>query len=132
MKLDREKRIEEIVRNKYIVTVYTMEGDADDYHSFDNHFPASKLEELKEFIIYCEVLKRQYPNGRGGGDDYDFTFFDLHFSEEWNYSEYCDSYDSMEGYKVIFFDATGVSYDVIVKLDEEDYMEIKSYGVLKH
>lgn len=61
----------------YIITVNTMEGDADDYHSFTMTFREDQIEELKERIIQCEVLSLAYPNGRGGYDGYDeLDFFE--------------------------------------------------------
>lgn len=131
MTLLKGKQEKDIIESGYTLTIETMEGDADDYHQFELFFEEDAVEELKQHIIWCEVLARQYPNGMGGCDSYDFDFFDEHFSEEWFYSEHCDSYDSFDGYDIVFTDEAGVDFDIDVIFTEEELAEIASYGILE-
>lgn len=113
----------------YIITVNTMEGDADDYHSFNLTFREDQIEELKERIIQCEVLSLAYPNGRGCYDGYDeLDFFEKNFSDGWYCYEGC--WDSFDGYSVVYYDENSKKFNVNVSLSKEDEAKINSYPVL--
>lgn len=131
MKLNIGDKVEKNLNvNCYWVISETMTGDANDYHTIEAHFGAENMDELKEYIIYCEVLKRQYPNGRGGGDSYSsLPFFEDYFLEDWFWDNY-GSEDSFLNYTVTYFDENGVEYDVNVELTDEDKKEIEKYGIL--
>ena len=132
MELKHYKSKQEKIKSKYVIDVCTIEGDADGYNNFDIIFDEKDIEELKKVIIYCEVLERQYPNGRGGYDTYNsLDFFSKYFDAKWNYAYDGEIQDSMEGYKVWYYDAAGEKFSVQVTLSEEDLEFIKSFGVLR-
>lgn len=108
----------------YEVTIETMEGDADDYHSIE--ITAETEDELRDIIIHCEIMKRCYPNGRGGGSDYDYIgpYFDKYFSD--NLSCKDSVQDAIEDYEIVFHDTEGKQYSVKIELDEEMKEEIKN------
>jgi len=114
----------------YRINVETMEGDADDWHNFD--IDIKDEETLKEVIIYCEVMAKQYPHGRGGGNDYydHLDFFDEWFNDEWFYED-GEWMDSWENYSVSYFDENGVEMKVNVTLEQEDIDKINQYEVRK-
>lgn len=113
----------------YVLTVETMEGDADDYHSFSMTFREDQIEELKERIIQCEVLSLAYPNGKGGYHGFDeLDFFEEHFSDDWYCYECC--LDSFAGYSVVYYDEHSKKFNVDVGLSKEDKAKINSYPVL--
>ena len=117
---------------KYVIEVKTMEGDADGYNKFDIGFDSKDLDEVKKVICYCEVLLRQYPNGRDGYDTYNsLDFFSYYFDADWNYAYDGEIQDSMDGYKVWYYDETGEKFSVQISLSEEDLEFIKSFGVLR-
>lgn len=130
MEFKYNESIEIAPKSRYIIEVYTMEGDADDYHSFSMTFREDEIEELKERIIQCEVLSLAYSNGKGGYDDYyELDFFEEHFSDDWYCYEGC--WDSFDGYSVVYYDENSKKFNVDVSLSEEDKDKIKSYPVLK-
>ena len=55
------------LNNVFVFEINTMEGDADDYHSFNLN--VEKEKDVKKLIIYCNVLEKSYPNGKGGDDE---------------------------------------------------------------
>lgn len=127
----KKSKLEKQPVSKYIINVQTMEGDGDGYNAFNLTFDEKDIEEVKKVIIYCEVLKRQYPNGRGGCDDYALDFFDEYFNDDWNYTYDGQIQDSMEDYDVYYYDENSVKYDVSVELSPEDIVKIESYGILR-
>lgn len=132
MELKHYKSKQEKIKSKYVIDVCTMEGDADGYNNFDIIFDEKDIEELKKVIIYCEVLERQYPNGRGGYDTYNsLDFFSYYFDADWNYAYDGEIQDSMEGYSVYYYDENGEKFDVMITLSDEDIATIESYGILK-
>lgn len=132
MELKHYKSKQEKIKSKYVIDVCTMEGDADGYNNFDIIFGEKDIEELKKVIIYCEVLERQYPNGRGGYDTYNsLDFFSYYFDAKWNYAYDGEIQDSMEGYSVYYYDENSEKFDVMITLSDEDRTTIESYGILK-
>ena len=129
MEFLKEKSKVESIKSKYQVDVSTMTGDADDYHEFSVLFDENQIRDLQQYIIYCEVLQKQYPNGRGGCDDYELDFFEEYFSDDWYNYEGME--DSMEDYDVYYYDENSVKYDVSVELSPEDILKIESYGILR-
>lgn len=129
MEFLKEKSKVESIKSKHQVVVSTMTGDADDYHEFSVLFDENQISSLQQYIIYCEVLQKQYPNGRGGYDDYELDFFEEYFSDDWY--KYEGMEDSMEDYDVYYYDEDGIKYDVSVELSPEDIVIIESYGILR-
>lgn len=118
-------------KSAYEVTIDYMIGDADGWNTSTKLF--TDMEELKQFIIWCEVLALQYPDGRGGCDNYgDLPFFEEHFEDEWSCSNDGDEEDSFDGYAVKYYDQTGQAFSTSIVLDDEDKKEIASYGVLNY
>ena len=119
-------------KKRFRISVDTMTNDADGYNSFTLGFPDNPKgkEEFKEVIRYCEVMQKQYKNGRGGGDGfYDhLDFFEEYFSEEWYY-EYGEYMDSWDGYRLSYFDQTGKEFKIEKTLSNEDIEIIDSYEV---
>lgn len=119
-----------LIKNMWSIEIETMEGDADDYHRFSLEF--EEIEDFKKCLIQCEVLDKQYPNGRGGGDDYnDLDFFEEVFDELWHYA--CDGQfaDSMDGYVPFYYNAAGDKLTVDIEFSKEDSDIINEYGVMK-
>ena len=108
--------------NYYEVTVNTMEGDADDYHSIE--ITAETEDELRDIIIHCEIMKRCYPNGRGGYDDYIGPYFDKYFSDDLFCNEGIQ--DAITDYEIVYHDTKGNQYSVEIELDDEMKEEIKN------
>ena len=122
-------------KNEYLLEITTMTGDADDYHTISKYFKDEN--ELKQAIIYCEVLGKQYPGGMWGGADYnhlnffkegEYEYDDLF--EDWFYDDYGDP-DQYKYYKVYYFDNDSKKFKVQVELDEEDTKEIEKYPIKK-
>jgi len=116
----------------YRIKVDTMTGDADGYNDFNIDLPDSITGrvELKNVIIYCEVLAKQYRNGRGGGTGYydHLDFFDEWFEEEWYYEE-GEYMDDFEDYSIFYFDLDGKEFNVSAYLSEQDMKDVDSYEV---
>lgn len=132
MTLTKTRKAVQNPKSIYRIKIQTMEGDADGWNYFDINFPDQpNRDKLFEVLRYCEVLKRQYPNGRGGGSGFydSLDFFDMWFNELWNYVE-GEYMDSMSKYSLVYFDQTGSEFDVEIKFDEDDIKIIESYGVL--
>lgn len=129
MELNFSKIKEQNPKNIYRFTINTMEGDADDYHSFE--IDVNSLKEAKEMIIYCEVMSKQYKkNGRGGGSGfYDhLDFFDEFFDNEWHYED-GEWMDSWEDYSLVFFNKNGEKFRTSITFTDEDKAIIDSYEV---
>lgn len=120
-------------KNMFVIDIETMEGDADDEHHIEIHCESE--EELRDVIIHAEVMKKCYPSGRGGGDDYTGPYFEKYFAD----SIYCNDWshtDSIEDYSIVHYDENGIMRHVVVDFDEEMIEEInhpkmKEYD-LKH
>ena len=128
MEFLKEKTKVQTIKSKYQVVVDTMTGDGDDYHNFSVLFDENQISDLQQYIIYCEVLQNQYPNGRGGYDDYKLDFFEEYFSDDWYNYEGME--DSMEDYSVYYYDEDGIKYNIKVVLSKEDIKVIDSFGIL--
>lgn len=113
-------------KNVYIVTVVTMEGDADDYHSFK--LKAKTIEELRELIIGLTILCAAYPNGQGGFDTYCGEFYEKYVSEKLFSYEGMD--DSIESFSVEYINEDGEKFDVEYEMDDEMKNRINSYDGL--
>ena len=99
----------------YVVTVDTMEGDADDYHEFE--ITTESTDELKEIIIGMSILANAYPNGRGGCDEYCGKFYEEYVSGElYNYEGFNDS---IQSFSVKYYNEKGKEFDVQYTIDEE-------------
>jgi hypothetical protein len=104
----------------YVLTVHTMEGDADDYHQFDIYLTK---EQLPQYVIALEVIGKTYPNGRGGSDNYAGPHWEL-VSDNWNWSGMCDCEDSYDGYSLVYNTGDGTELPVTVILSEKDKQQI--------
>lgn len=119
-------KIEKLIKkdintNCYVIKVKTMQGDADDYHSFEL-IPINE-NELRNMIIHLEIITRCYPNGRGGYDTYVGKYAKKYFDDLYNYE---GMEDQIESYEIIYYDENGTIYDVEITLDEDMINEIKN------
>lgn len=114
-------------RNKpkaaYIIDIETIEGDMDDEHHME--WEIEDEAELRDIIIHAEVMKKCYPNGRGGTNDYVGPYFEKYFKDEINYDRYGFS-DSFRYYTVIYRNDQGQKVDVKIEMDEEMIEEINN------
>jgi hypothetical protein len=126
--------------NTYFVKIETMTGDADDYHTlnvefnekFVNQYVDDKDYNLRNCIIACEILAKQYPRGCGGCDTYDgLPYWDVFFADddEWHYDCNCDRRDTFSSYEVFFYNENGIKHKVEVEFDDEMKAEIDSAEV---
>lgn len=58
--IKRKPKIEKEIVPHYWLTVTTMTGDADDYHTLLD-FQFDDVSELRRMIVACEVMSRHYP-----------------------------------------------------------------------
>lgn len=127
-------------RNKYFVECEAMFGDADGEATvIVGGFLKGRDEEvLEDFLLTCERLSNAYPNGRGGGDEYNHVegfnrWFQVESLErdEWDSlpevvqilsADWVMEPDGMghhatfEGYEVFYYDENGVKFNVAVEL----------------
>ena len=126
-KLKKEKQI----KNCFVLSFTTMQGDADDYHYFKFIVEKKDKKKLRRLIIYANVLLKSYPHGKGGYDDFSkLSFFEDWFSDEWyNYEGFVDS---MESFSIDFIDKKGGTHSVSYELSKKDKKTIDSYPVLTY
>lgn len=113
-------------KNHYLIKVNTMEGDADDYHSFT--LRASTIEELRELIIGLTLLTLAYPRGRSGLDDYIGKFYEEYISE--NLYSRSGVNDSITSFKVLYFNDDAEEFSVDYELDDDMIGRINSFDGL--
>jgi hypothetical protein len=114
----------------YHLTVETMEGDADDYHEIEFDFCDNEegLKELSKYVIACEVLKKSYPHGRGGDDNYVGKYFEIFSSDGdtvWPTDCNSDCQDTFEDYEIIYNDGEGRECEVDIELDDVEKKEVE-------
>lgn len=123
MKILLSEKANEKPKNIYVIDIETMEGGADDEHHIVWH--VKDVEELRDMIIHTEVMMKCYSNGRGGGDEYVGPYFEKYFQD----SISCDDYgytDSIESYKIVYYDKNGNEFNVQIEMDDEMKEEIKN------
>lgn len=127
----------------FVFKIETMIGDADGYDSIVLEGFKKDCEESKKMMVdlvnTLNGMLKAYPNGRCGGDDYDHVDgFNRWFAEDlldeleewyeslsnfeksiydqaqWPYNPYGDSQQSIESYKIFYYDEFGNEYDVSV------------------
>lgn len=117
------------VKNVYIVTVDTMTGDADDYHSFK--IEASSIDELREIIIGLCILVKAYPNGRGGYDEYCGTFYDKYIADKlFSYEGIHDTIEETDKFDVSYYDENAKHFNVEYEMDPEMIERINNFDGL--
>jgi hypothetical protein len=101
----------------FVVTVYTMQGDAADEHEFKIYLEGE--DELKKCILGCETLNLCYPDGKSGYEYFDHClYWDDFFDESWYHSpDGCT--DSFEDYSVTYFNKKGLQFDCHITMDED-------------
>ena len=120
MKITMEKQ-KDCPKQGYELIITTMSGDADDYHKLNFHCGMNE-ETLRTYIIAAEILKKTYPHGRGGCDDYEGEYWEL-FSYDWYHNE--GMQDSMDTWKVIYHGGNGFEFNCDITLEEADKEEIE-------
>ena len=120
MEITISKDKDDFPEEGYELIVYTMEGEADDYHDFSMIYTGDEsLPELKEDILSLEVLAKTYPHGRGGDDDYIGPHFEK-FADPWNCEEHQGYQDSFENYELWYHDGNGGRFTCEIELDKDD------------
>lgn len=120
----------------YVVEIETMYGDADGYGQIviGGFKPAQDEAHMVDLLDTLDRMGGAYPNGRGGGDDYNHVegferWFSIEnipkdeyeklpetiksLSTDWEYSP--DGYGfqaSYEGYDIFFYDISGKKFKV--------------------
>lgn len=115
---------------EYTLTIKTYIGDADGLQSFILSFDSYRdLDKLKDTLLFLEVVKRQYPNGRGSKDNFfHLPFFDRTFQGSWpSFEGY--GLDSYESHQLTYTCPDGIVYLCEHTFTESELSEIISYGV---
>lgn len=127
----------EIKKPKYI-NVYKfylrfMIGDADGY-AYETLYVSPDNKHIERFITFLDDCEKAYPHGRGGGDKYNYNRVvpewevfcgdddltkgdkDLKkFRFEWPYEPHGCYQTTFDGYKITYFNADGVEFEVKVE-----------------
>lgn len=128
MKLEIGKQCKDIIkyRNKFVIRVETMEGDADDEHEFELAFKPNETDKILRTIICLERCRNEYLSGKGGYDDYwHIPDFEELLSEEW--FSYEGTQDSFEEWYLTFFDENGTEFNVKSKFTKEEKHQFSHY-----
>ncbi|MDF2534011.1 MAG: Phi14:2 [Bacillales bacterium] len=99
----------------YELVVRVMHGDAD---HFDNlTFIAETQSEVKQYINLFDNMLNEYPNGRGGGDNYyHIEGFDKLLESDWPWDVTDeDSQAGIKSYKVYYYDEDSKKFEVKIK-----------------
>ncbi|MNJ90173.1 hypothetical protein D3C87_77670 [compost metagenome] len=101
--------------NIYEVKVAIMHGDGDHYN--DINFQSKNEEEIIQFIDLFDRMIKEYPHGRGGGDNYDhLDNFEKLTKESWPWDITSDdTHASIQGYDVFYYNELGIKHQVEVK-----------------
>lgn len=109
-------------RDKFVVTVNFMYGDADGSGSEEIEFDKNQEPELIDFLNFLGRCAAAYPGGRGGSDDYDhIEGWDKWVNEEthdetlpwleWQHDPTCDGATaSFRGASVVWYNTEGVKF----------------------
>ena len=123
MNLKTTSRIEPKYKDKYVMLINTMEGDADDYHTMEFYFSKSRLKKLRQMIVAVTVLSLCYPNGRGGQDDYVGRYARLFLEDLYVEPSYGIT-DTIQDFSVVYYDKNGGVFNVDIDYDEKMVEEI--------
>ena len=85
------------VKNGFYLTVETMTGDADDYHTFTLSFEKN-LKELEDAVNILNTAERTDPNFY-----VDILGFSEMFRKDWHYSFFYNRYSSFENYEITYY-----------------------------
>lgn len=105
----------------YRVSLLFMIGDADGYSDAVVDFPESDIAIIEKFIDFLNRCKTAFPGGRGGTRRYSYSvnipdyndFVDKYL--EWPSEPYGDIEQTLESYKVTYFNEKGVEYEVKIE-----------------
>lgn len=133
-----ETLVKQEVKNGYYLECKFMIGDADGYEKEIYHIES---EYLKKTILFCLMMDKQYPNGRGGGSEYNYFMKKIHpLAEEVFEEVLCDNWAtepygdyqqcSWDDYEIFLY-KDGQKYKIDYELDEEDEKIVTEAKVLK-
>ena len=99
-------------REGYLLVIKTYIGDADgDEYVEIGPVPEGELSKIEDAIEVCDRLRKEYPHGRGGSDNYKSEGFEEILGDDWPCHEGIEN--SFSGYKVYFLE-DGRRYPVTV------------------
>lgn len=137
----KDKALKRKYFNAYVVECVAMFGDADGYGKVEvGGFVKGQDERyMEEFLKFCDRMQEAYPHGRGGYDHYNHVegfdkWFNVDSLKEDEYEALPDKVKelstywlndpqgdgiqaSFDSYKVYYYDALGVKYNVDVKMN---------------
>lgn len=138
--INREVVIE-VPKSQFKVQVNFMFGDADGSATEEVLIDDNKRDELERFIKCLIMCNAAFPNGRGGGSEYDYDNvpdYDRYFSEDWDDEEtepeiYCEHPNEPDGYgyqstfrgfSITHFDESGVEREVTYSISRPEKEEL--------
>ena len=125
-----------IIRDKpksvYVLTVQTMEGDADDYHEVVKYMTTE--DEVKQAILILnKIIEARYGANRldddttaafvkclHNDDDWESPFW--RYEQGWFYNG--DYYDSYKSHELVYFDSVGIEHAVTIDVEPNDFIII--------
>lgn len=130
MEFIKELPCEDTPKSKYVIFVNIDTGNSVSKYIEEREiireFDENQIDDLRQFIIYWEVLESAYSFGRREKDNYnEFKFVDSHFKEL--VYDSLGRRDTINGYEVIYYDELSRRCDVYIEFSKEDLDEIESH-----
>lgn len=121
-------------KSGYYLECNFMIGDADGYEQ--KNYPIEP-KNLEKTILFCLMMDKQYPRGRGGCDDYYMEkihplaeeIFETVLNEDWAYEPYDGGQCSWRKYEIILY-KNGLKYKINYELDNDDKKILSEAKVL--
>lgn len=122
LKIIDKVKVPEVPIDAYMVEVSIMHGDADHYDTLKlGPYQDDKeidVDLLHEIVNVLEAMGKAFPSGRGGTPEYSYRKvdgFEELLADEWPHDITCwGSEASFAGYKVYYYDESGIKYNVKV------------------
>lgn len=113
-------KVEPLFRDKYVVCVEFMFGDADGFEELFVPFEWRQEELMIEFLQFLQRCSAAYPNGKRGYDDYCHVdgydkWVDTEIGLEYWPLQDCEYPASFERAQVYYYDIYGYNYHVEAK-----------------
>lgn len=105
-------------KNKFKIEVSLMHGDGDHYNTVE--FQCENKEEVIELIDLFDRMIKEYPNGRGGNDNYYHIdgFEELTKSEwPWDITSDYNTHADITDYNVFYYNESRIKHEVIIRRD---------------
>ncbi len=139
----KKEIIIEVPVNKYKVNINFMFGDADGDTSEEILIDDKSTDELERLIKCLIMCNAAFPNGRGGGSEYDYDNvpdYDRYFKEDYDYDDkeqdeheiYCehpndpgsDYQSTFRGFSITHFDENGIEREVEYSISRSEKEEL--------